>query len=229
MSWAQRLSAAACVVLTAAVPEREHVRAEQHEALPPLVPHLGFMSYFSFNPPLMTGWVTHGVDFYCDDATLPCPKEDTAFGTQINASQAAWRRYRIPSLYPSLASVDGLMVRGVGLRQGWEDVLDNVMRAEILPNYVRAKSPFRLLLAAELRSRSSRQRSSRGFLSSARSSSAHERELLRRGRTDFCAACSWATRSAAAPRPRRAGRRATPRSRARSGSISVRTPSSTPT
>ena len=146
MSWAQRLSAAACVVLTAAVPEREHVRAEQHEALPPLVPHLGFMSYFSFNPPLMTGWVTHGVDFYCDDATLPCPKEDTAFGTQINASQAAWRRYRIPSLYPSLASVDGLMVRGVGLRQGWEDVLDNVMRAEILPNYVRAKSPFRLLL-----------------------------------------------------------------------------------
>ena len=150
MPWAQRLAAAACVVLTAAVPERE-----QHEALPlrrsePLVPHLGFMSYFSFNPPLMTGWITHGVDFYCNDDTLPCPNEDTAFGTQINQSEAAWRRYKIPSLYPSLASVDGLMVRGVGLRQGWEGVLDKVMRAEILPNYVRAKSPFRLLAAEEL-------------------------------------------------------------------------------
>ena len=87
------------------------------------------MTFFSFRPELMKGWVTHGVDFYCDDETLPvCDKSDTAFGSEINLTLAAWRRYGIPSLYPSLASIDGLMIRGVGLRAGWENVLERVIQ-----------------------------------------------------------------------------------------------------
>jgi hypothetical protein len=102
----------------------------------PLVPHLGFMTFFSARPELMKGWITHGVDFYCDENNLPlCDKSDTTFGSEINLTLAMWRRYGIPSLYPSLASVDGLMVRGIGLRQGWEDILERVVKAEILPNF----------------------------------------------------------------------------------------------
>jgi hypothetical protein len=102
----------------------------------PLVPHLGFMTFFSARPELMKGWITHGVDFYCDENNLPlCDKSDTTFGSEINLTLAMWRRYGIPSLYPSLASVDGLMVRGIGLRQGWEGILERVVKAEILPNF----------------------------------------------------------------------------------------------
>ena len=34
--------------------------SQQRQAL---VPHMGFMTSYSFNPPLMKGWVTHGLDF----------------------------------------------------------------------------------------------------------------------------------------------------------------------
>ena len=39
------------------------VRGTRSQLRQPLVPHLGFMTSYSFNPPLMKGWVTHGLDF----------------------------------------------------------------------------------------------------------------------------------------------------------------------
>ena len=105
----------------------------------PLIPHMGFMTSYSFNPPLMKGWVTHGLDFYCE--LFPdCRSKPTGWW-QLNASLAAWDRWNIPSLYSGLptgysdkATETGVFVRGVGLAMGWEAAMERIFTTQIQPN-----------------------------------------------------------------------------------------------
>jgi hypothetical protein len=100
---------------------------------------MGFMTSYSFNPPLMKGWVTHGLDFYCE--LFPdCRSKPTSWW-QLNASLAAWDRWNIPSLYSGLptgysdkATETGVFVRGVGLAMGWEAALERIFTTQIQPN-----------------------------------------------------------------------------------------------
>ena len=108
----------------------------------PLVGHMEFMSSFSFNPPLMDGWVTHGLDQYCEVfpncSTTP---------PQLNFTLDAYQRYGIPALYsdlpsgwcpqhnPSCTRSGGIFVRRVGLALGWEAALETLVTTTILPHF----------------------------------------------------------------------------------------------
>eukprot|EP01050_Picozoa_sp_SAG11_P006256 SAG11_NODE_478_length_9117_cov_6.916168_8_plen_494_part_00 len=153
LAYAVSLLAASPPAAEVARVRSKHVRA--HYERQPLVPHMGFMTSYSFNPPLMRGWVTHGLDFYCE--IFPDCRSQPRGWWQLNASLAAWERYRIPSLYSDLPTgyaskptETGVFVRGVGLAMGWEAALERIFATQIQPNLGHNKALRGVFIGDEL-------------------------------------------------------------------------------
>jgi hypothetical protein len=94
-------------------------------------PHLKYMSYYGFNPPLMHGWVNMGLE------------------AGLDVKLAAWKKYQIPSFYGGLPAAHtagcsdnpkAIFQRGEGAAKGllcpnWEANFEDLAKTEILPNF----------------------------------------------------------------------------------------------
>lgn len=103
----------------------------------PLVGHMSLMTFYGFHPPLMQGWVTHGLDFY-----------DVPTSESSAAKLAAFAKYGIPSFYGDLPG--SVFTRGVGLTDGWEPKLEALVKTDVLPHLGEGKAYRGFFLGDEL-------------------------------------------------------------------------------